>query len=98
MEIMAISPESKMRSPDRVLVLNVIDPKERTGLIDPQVFTGNNPLHAKRDDQAGLWYLQYEHGILPESLKQRFTSFKALLKYASDEFKKRNIAIKEVKD
>ena len=95
---MAISPESKMRSPDRVLVLNVIDPKEKTGLIDPQVFAGNNPLHAKRDDQAGLWYLQYEKGILPEPLKQKFTSFKALLKYSDDYFKKRDINIKEVKD
>jgi len=76
---MSISPESKMRSPDRVLILNVIDPKERTGLMDPRVFAGTNPLHAKRDDQAGLWYLHYENGILPEPLKQRFTSFKALL-------------------
>ena len=95
---MSISPESKMRSPDRILVLNVIDSNARIGLIDPQVFTGNNPLHAKRDDQAGLWYLQYEHGILPEPLKQRFTSFKALLKYSDDYFRKKNIAIKEVKD
>lgn len=90
--------ESKMRSPDRILVLTIVDPKLPTGLVDPQAFAGTNPLHAKRDDTYGLWYLQYERGVLPEPLKQKFTSFKALLKHSGEYFAKRNIDIKEVKD
>lgn len=95
---MADSPESKMRSPDRILVLTIIDPKQGTGLMDPQSFGGNNPLHARMDTQTSLWYLQYERGVVPEPLKQKFTSFKAVLKHAGEYFKKRNIEIKEVKD
>lgn len=90
--------ESKMRSPDRILVLNKVDPKQGTGMIDPEAFGGNNPLHAKMDPQTTFWYLQYERGVLPEPLKQRYTSFKTLLKYAGEYFEKRNISIKEVKD
>lgn len=98
---MAISPESKMRSPDRILVLSVIegkDAKGTTGLVDTNLFTGTNKLHAKMDPQTSLWYLQYEKGILPEYLKQRFTTFSVLLKHIGEYFKKRNIEIKEVKD
>lgn len=95
---MVDSLESKMRSPDRILLLEKIDPKSPTGMIDPEVFAGNNPLHAKRDDQAGLWYLQYERGVLPEPLKHRYTSFKDLLKYAGVYFAKRNISIRAVRD
>lgn len=95
---MVDSLESKMRSPDRILQLEIIDPNQKTGLIDPQAFAGNNPLHAKRDDQAGLWYLQYERGVLPEPLKHRYTSFKDLIKYAGVYFAKRNISIKAIRD
>ena len=98
---MADSPESKMRSADRILELEVIDgmaPKSNTGMVDTSLFTGTNKLHAKMDPATTLWSFQYERGILPEPLKAKFTSFKILRKYAEDYFKKRNIQIKEVKD
>lgn len=98
---MADSLESKMRSADRVLVLSIIDGKEArgsTGLVDTNLFTGTNQLHAKMDPQTSFWYFQYEKGILPEPLKQKFTSFKVLKKHAEEYFKKRNIEIKEIKD
>lgn len=98
---MADSLESKMRSQDRVLVLSVIDGKDArgtTGLVDTNLFAGTNKLHAKMDPQTSFWYMQYEKGILPEPLKQRFTSFKILLKFVEEYFKRRNIEIKEVKD
>lgn len=98
---MADSLESKMRSPDRELVLSHVegkDPKGSTGLVDPNLFTGTNKLHAKMDPQTSFWYFQYEKGILPEPLKQKFTSFKVLKKHAEEYFAKRNIVIKEVKD
>jgi hypothetical protein len=96
---MADSPESKMRNPDRILVLSLIDgkaPKSSTGMIDPRLFTGENKLHAKMDVTTNFWYFQYDSGILPEPLKQRFTSFKMLLKHAEDYFKTRNLEIKQV--
>lgn len=98
---MADSLESKMRSPDRILVLSVIDGKaarSSTGMIDPKLFTGENKLHGKMDTATTLWYFQYENGILPQPLKTKFTSFKALKKHADDYFKTRNIEIKEVLD
>lgn len=93
---MAISEESKMRTRDRVLVLEVIDdtkPKSLHGLLDI-----GNKLHALADTNTGLWAFKYERGVLPEMLKCQFTSFKALLQYAQDYYGKRNLKIKEVLD
>jgi hypothetical protein len=93
--------ESKMRSPDRILVLEHIpglSPKKNTGLVDTSLFTGTNQLHAKMDPETTFWSFQYERGVLPEPLKQKFTSFKVLMKHADEYFKKRNIQIKEIKD
>src|SRR6267154_264664 len=98
---MAISPESKMRSPDRVLVLKVKDGKKpisTTGAADPRLFSGENKLHAVMDQQTCLWRLKYDMGIVPESLKVSFTSFKALRQYAEAYYGKRNIDIIEVRD
>ena len=89
---------SDLSGPERQLVLEPIDGKGKTvtGLIDTNLFTGSNKLWAKRDDHAGLWYFQYERGVVPEALKQRFTSFKILQKFAEEYFLRRNIRIKEV--
>ena len=94
------SAESRMRSPDRVLELEHVTTttNKNTGLVDTSLFTGTNKLHAKMDPETTFWYFQYERGILPEPLKQKFTSFKVLLKHAEEYFKKRNINIKQVKD
>lgn len=98
---MAISPESKMKSPDRILVLKVMDGKKpisTTGAADPRLFTGENKLHAIMDEQSCLWRMKYDMGIVPESLKGTFTGFKALKKFAEQYYHKRNIEIVEVKD
>ena len=96
-----ISPESKMRSPDRILVLKTIDDKKplsSKGIVDPRLFTGENKLHAIMDIQTSLWRFKYDQGIVPPPLKCQFTSFTALKKHAEDYFRTRNIEIIEVKD
>lgn len=92
---------SKLRKSDRILVLEKIEGKNTinsTGLVENRLFTGENELHAIMDEQSCLWSLKYKMGSPPEPLKQRFTSFRALYKFAEDYFLKRNIRIKEVLD
>ena len=96
---MAISPESKMHTPDRVLVLSVMEgkkPLNTVGTSDPRLFTGENKLHAVMDQQSSLWYLKYDMGVVPPPLQGRFTSFDALFKHAVGYFFHRNMEIKEV--
>lgn len=98
---MAISPESKMRSPDRVLVLSVIDGKkalDSIGNSDKRLFNGENKLHAIMDQHSSLWHLKYDMGDIPQALKCQFTSFKMLRQHAEEYYRARNIEIKEVKD
>ena len=98
---MAISPESKMRSPDRVLVLSIKDgtkAKNSIGNTDPRLLQGDNKLHAVMDQQNSLWHFKYDMGAVPEPLKCEFTSFRKLLEHAQAYYIKRNIEIKEVKD
>lgn len=98
---MAISPESKMRSPDRILVLKAIDgkkPLNTSGVADPRLFNGENKLHAIMDPESCLWKLKYDMGIVPETMKGTFTGFKALKKFADEYYGRRNIQIVEVKD
>lgn len=96
-----ISPESKMRSPDRILVLSVMEgkkPLNTLGTQDPRLFNGENKLHAIADPQYGLWRFKYDMGIVPPPLQGSFTSFVALKKHADDYYAKRNILITEVID
>lgn len=98
---MNYSPESKMKSPDRVLVLKAMEgkkPMNTTGVADPRLFTGENKLHAVMDEQTCLWRFKYDMGIVPEPLKGNFTGFTALKKFAESYYNKRNIEIVEVKD
>lgn len=93
---MAISPESKMNTPDRVLKLKVKDgekPKNSIGNTDPRLFTGDNKLHAIMDQQTTLWHLKYEMGDVPQPLKCQFTSFKMLKQHADEYFATRNIEV-----
>lgn len=96
-----ISGESKMRTPDRVLKLEIIDgtkPKTTLGTIDPALFNGNNRLHAVMDLETSLWSMKYDNGNIPEVLKGQFTSFNRLKEHAEKYFRNRNIRITEVKD
>jgi len=101
---MAISPESKMHSPDRILLLEPIDgkkPLSSTGLVDPRLFSKDgegNRLHATMDGETCLWTLKYDKGAIPPGLNGRFTSFKNIKKFAEDYFLTRNIKITEVKE
>ena len=42
--------------------------------------------------------LKYSHGMVPPVFKQRFTSFKTAMKFATEYFTKRGFFIKEVID
>lgn len=102
---MALSLESKMRAPDRVLMLELIDgkkPMSSTGLVDPRLFKDGeeaNRLHAVMDQETCLWSFKYEKGAVPPALKDmKFTGFKKAKQFAEDYFLKRNIKITEVKD
>lgn len=72
--------------------------KDTNGLVDTQLFTGDNKLWAVRNNQTCLWKMYYERGIVPTPLKSSYTNFNNLLKYATEYFKKRNIEIYEVID
>jgi len=93
--------KAKMRSDDRILKLEVIDGKSAlstTGLVDSRLFTGNNTLHAIMNPMNCLWSFKYADGIVPAPLKNQFTSFEHLKRYADTYFNKRNIRITEVKN
>lgn len=100
------SPESKMRSPDRILNIEVIDGKKArtsSGLIDPSLFKDNgdkerNRLHVVMDLQTSLWSMHYEKGNVPPALQGRYTGFKQAKEHADRYFENRNIRITEVLD
>lgn len=86
---------------ERQLILEVIDdklPKSKMGMVDPDLMVGKNKLYCIKDPKVNHWFFKYDKGILPQSLKDRFTSFKLALKHAELYFRTRNIQIKEVKD
>jgi hypothetical protein len=93
--------QEKMHSDDRILVLKIKEGEKAvssTGLIDHRLFKGGNTLHAMRDPNTSLWYLRYNDGVLPQPLKQQFTSIHKLLNHVKSYFSNRNIEITEIKD
>lgn len=87
-----------MNSNDRVFSLTPIDDKAISvkGMMDKRLFTGENKLHAIQGPGDTLWSLYYEMGIVSNEMKQKFTSFQALLKFISQYYGKRNIIVKEI--
>lgn len=86
---------------DRIFKLEQIDdkaPESSTGLVDRRLFKGGNRLHAVVDTEHCLWSLKYDDGLIPEALRQRFTTFGRLHKFAEEYFAKRNIKITEITD
>ena len=83
---------------DRVIILEAIDgvAKTTSGNIDPKIFTGENKLHAIKDEESCHWFLKYDNGGLPGPLKQRFTSYSMLIKFVENYYKSRNLKIKEI--
>lgn len=98
------SPESKMRTPDRILKLELIEGKKpinSIGITDPNLFKDGedkNRLHAIMDLQTSLWSLHYEKGNVPPVLKGQYTGFKQAREHAERYFNNRNIRIVEVID
>lgn len=91
--------KSKERKSDRILVLKAREgAKSSTGLIDPRLFSGENKLHVKMDPERSIWSFQYEHGGLPQPLKQSFTSFGLAYQHAERYLNSRGIDIVEVLD
>lgn len=86
-----------LRSNDRVLVLEKVDPKADTGLFDPEVFKGKNNLHLVRDEHC-YWRFKLERGLPPPPLRDRYTDFNTAMKQANQYFTTKNIRIVEVKD
>lgn len=99
-----VSAESKMRLPDRIFKLEIIDgkkPMTSTGLVDPRLFkTGEdaNRLHAVMDLNTCLWSFKYEKGAIPPALQGQYTGFRQLRQFAENYFAARNIKITEVYD
>lgn len=90
----------KMHSPVRTLIVKQKDmgaAKRTTGLIDPGLFQGTNNIHAIMDG-TGLWGFKYDKGVLPEPLRQRFTSINKAINFAKEYLGKRNVDVIEVKD
>ena len=91
----------KIRSHDIIIELQPIEGKATltsAGLTDSRLFTGENRLHAKMNLQNCMWHCEYENGMLPQPLKQHFTSFSRLLTCVSEYFKRRNIEVTKVID
>lgn len=92
-------PVSTKASDDRILQVSPIEgkvAKSSSGLLDPRLYTGDNRIHAVMNPSTRLWSFKYEQGLVPNSLKQEFTSFTKLLKFAQAYFKNRNLQIKEI--
>lgn len=94
---------TKMRGNDRLFVLQQIDesaPISSTGLVDKRLFTGENRLHAIRNEASTwLWYFKYDHGQVPEFLKDRkYTKFELAKEDAEKYFLSRNVRIEEIVD
>lgn len=90
----------KNRSTDIILVLKAIDgqPLNTLGVVDKRLFTGENRLHAVMDPQTTFWYLKYDHGVIPEAFKQKFTKLDLLMKFVRQYFKTRNVEVADVID
>jgi hypothetical protein len=93
--------EPNVKKEDRILRLEVLPgekPKTTSGQTDNRLFTGETALHAVRTAPYDLWVLKYEHGVLPEPLKQKFTAFSKLFNFVDGYFRRRGFRIIKVED
>lgn len=96
-----IKPVKKNRGTDIAFRLRVkagMLPKTSVGTSDSRLLTGDNRIHAILDHQSGLWYMQYDNGVLPPAFKQKFTSLHFLTNFIKAYYDKRNIDIEEIMD
>lgn len=90
--------DSHLRSPDRILELEIIDKEKKTPSNAETSVKAGNKIHVVMDEIDCLWRFKYEAGVLPTELKQRFTTFSQALKFATEYFLTRNIRVTEVRD
>ena len=93
--------KEKMRSDDRVLVLRPMSgksPRDVLGQVDPRLFSGENNMHVIYEDTSGMWKLRYDVGGLPESLKQKFTTFNSAVDAVKKYFETRNVEVTSIID
>lgn len=84
---------------DIVLKLKVIDgekPLSSLGMVDKRLFTGDNKLHLKYNHQTHLYYYELDSGVLPQPLKQNFTSMQFAIEFAKDYYARRNVEVYEI--
>ena len=89
------------RARERELVLKTIDGKQAknsTGMVDPRVLSSEVKLFAVLDPTHMLWSLKYTAGVLPQPLRERWTSINTLRQQVGEYFKTRNIEIVEIRD
>ena len=90
-----------MRSEERTLVLKPMEGKKAlssTGIVVYRTTDGEPNYKVTIDPFTNLWIFKQNYGILPEKLKQKFTSYGSIMKYAHDYFGKRNLVIEKVLD
>lgn len=97
-----LSPESNLRSPDRILKLEIIDgtkPKSASGMVDSRLFQGDdNRIHIVMDLETSLWSVRYDKGHIPPALSGQYTGFKQAYDHVKKYFETRNIRITQVID
>lgn len=90
---------TKMKSNDRVFVLEKVEGtqgKSTSGMIDNRLFDGGNKLHAKLDPHSMLWSVNMDKGLVPQVLKQQWTSFPKLKDYVTSYYANRGVRVKEI--
>lgn len=91
--------DNKNASFDRILILkpqegaNTLNSK---GMVDNRLFTGENKLHAIRNSETAFWSLKYDNGLVPEPLRQSFTTYQKMYDFVKGYFARRNIDIVDV--
>lgn len=101
MHVEYVSPESKMRQPDRILELSLIDPEKKNelGMVDPRLLDPTkNQIHIKMDMQTSLWSIHYEKGAVPQPLLGSYTSFSKAKEQCERYLANRNIKIVKIRD
>ncbi len=87
------------RSLEREITLEVMDekkPKNSLGMTDPRLFTGETKIYAVQDPHFMNWGLKQSQGVLPEPLRQRFSSIRALTDFVKSYYATRNIKVTKV--
>ena len=94
-----IQNREKDRKTDRIIVLRPKPGKtvkNTLGVGDNRATVDS--LRGVMDEHTCLWEFKYKGAVLPEPLKQKFTSFRELKTYAEGYFGRRNMEIAEVID